>query len=1065
VKRIIFAAVHNPLIVNVTMLLVILFGLFGLAGINREMFPSVVLDQISVRVPFPGASALEVEEGIILKLEEAIEGIPDIDEVNATATDNMASMLIVLKGGADLNERTQDVKNAVDGIIGMPADAEIPIVSAVKRTTQVISLVLYGNADLELLRQQGELLKEELKELEVVSLVEVSGTPERQIAIEVSEAALRRYDLSFDEISSRVRAYSLNSSGGSLKTSDEEMRIRIYGRRYTSAEYAQIPLRVTASGAVIHLSDVADVREDWEDIPTAQWYQGKRAVRIEVNKTDSEDSITIVKAVKAWMTGLDSQLPDGVRVEVLRDSTISLKQRIELLVKNGVFGLILVGLTLTLFLNVRLSFWVAMGIPISYAGMFFLFGFTPATINVISLFGMILVLGIVVDDAIVVGENIFQHVERGATPEKAALEGAREVAPAVVASVLTTQVAFIPFFFIEGRMGLFIWQMALAVILALSVSLVESLFILPPHLAHSRALKLGKVESSALRKKLDSWIDALINGFYARTLRALLKIHWVTVSVGAAALLLAIGLIASGRLPFTFFPRIERDNVDVTVKMTPGTREARTLEVLRSIEEAMVGMEDWLQATQPDGQKVMESISVVLGPNSEDGSVQLTMLDSESRSVSAMEVTRELKKRLPVVPDAEEVNMGAGGRHFGLPVSVRLMGQDIDELDAAVDWLKESMRAYPALTDIQDDRDIGKRELKLRMRPEGEAMGLSLREVARQVRQAFYGEEILRFQRGYDEIKVWTRLKEKDRASIEQLKAVRVRTPAGRLVPFGDVVEWEVGQSLLSVKHFNGKRVLSVSADIDEAGSGSEEAIQAVKNRLVPEMREHYPGVKVSWGGEQQQQAQSGNSMKKAFPMAIIIIGFILVVVFRSLMQTAIVLGMIPLGLVGAVLGHMLLGKPLTILSVFGLVGLSGIIINDSVVFVDRINREIKDGASVKDAVYIAGLKRFRAIMLTTVTTVMGMLPIILETSRQAQFLIPMAISISFGLLFGTFFTVYILPSVFLVLNDVRRVIARVVNWLAGRFVYGTPERDNCWIPTPESVEPVIRRPVKEYKG
>lgn len=1063
-RRIIFWAVNNPLIINLIMFLMFVFGLMAISSTNREMFPSVVLDQISVRVPYPGASALEVEEGIILKLEEAIEGIPDIEEVNATASDNSASMTIVLKSGANLNERTQDVKNAVDGIIGLPVDAETPIVAPVRRTSQVISLVLYGDIDLELLRRQAEYLKDELKNLPEISLVDVSGVPDRQIAIEISEAALRRYELSFDEVTSRVRAYSLNSSGGSLKTSSEELKLRIYGRRYEASEYAAIPLRVLPSGGVLRLGDVADVREDWEDQPIAMWYQGKPAVQISIDKTDSEDSITIVEAVKVWMSAKEGQLTGGASLDVMRDSTISLRQRIELLVKNGLVGLFLVALTLTLFLNLRLSFWVAMGIPISYAGMFFLFGFTPATINVISLFGMILVLGIVVDDAIVVGENIFQHVERGASPEQAAIEGAREVTPAVVASVLTTIIAFVPFFFIEGRMGLFIWQMALAVILALSVSLFECLLILPPHLAHSKALRTGNVASTGLRRKLDGWIELLIQGWYAKTLRRLLKVHWVTVSLGASALLLAIGLIASGRLPFQFMPRIERDNVDVSVTMIAGTREARTMEVLREIEAVVVGMDDWLQERQPDGQNVTESITVTLGPNSEDGSVFLRMLDSENRKISAMAVTRELKSRLPVIPDAEEISMGAGGRHFGLPVSIRLMSKEISELDQAVDWLKGQLAAFPALTDVQDDRDIGKRELKLRMRPQGEAAGLSLREVARQVRQAFYGEEILRFQRGRDEIKVWTRLHEDDRASIDQLKAVRVRTPSGELVPFGDVVEWETGRSLLSVRHFNGNRVLTVSADIDEAGSGSDEALHELRTTLLPEMRSHYPGIQVSWGGEQQQQAQSNESMKRYFPMALLIIGFILVVVFRSLLQMAMILGMIPLGLVGAVLGHMALGKPLTIMSIFGLVGLSGIIINDSVVFMDRINRELKAGMRIGDAVHTAGLKRFRAIVLTTATTVLGLLPIILETSRQAQFLIPMAISVSFGLLFGTMFTVYILPAIFLVVNDVRRQVARFRNWLAGAFVVGQPVRAGSWLPTAESVEPVILRPVKEYR-
>lgn len=1069
-KRLIFWAIHNPLVINVGMVLILLFGGMSLLSLQREMFPSVVLDQVTVTVAFPGASAEEVEEGILLKLEEAIEGIPDFDEVRASARDNVASMTIVLKKGADLNERVSDVKNAVDGIVGLPADAEKPIVSSVRRTSQVMSLLVYGDVDREALRRQAQHLEDDLLDLPEVSLVSLSGVPERQIAIEPSEAAMRRYELSFDEISARVAAYSLNLSGGSLKTQDEELRLRVYGRRYEAREYADIPLRTLPGGTVLRLGDVADVREDWEDSPVASWYNGHPAITISVDKTESEDSITIARAVKAWLADAERGLPGELGVEILRDSTISLRQRIELLVNNGLLGLLMVLGTLTIFLNLRLSFWVAMGIPISYAGMFFLFGFTPATINMISLFGMILVLGIVVDDAIVVGENIFQHVERGDDPVRAAIRGTREVTPAVVASVLTTIVAFIPFFFIEGRMGLFIWQMALVVILCLTVSLFESLLLLPPHLAHSKALRtLGpkSAEPNRLRRWLDGKIEAFIHGFYSRTLKRLLDLHWVTVSLGASTLLIAIGLVASGTLAFTFFPRIDRDDVDVSVKMAAGTREARTLEVLRTIEETARGMEPWLQERQADGRTVLEAVRVTVSGSSEQGEVTLKLLDGEFRDLPSAAVTRRLRQLLPPVPDAEEISVGAmGGRHFGSPVEIRMLGSDIAVLDAATDELMERLAALPALTDVSDSRETGKRELRLRMKPEGEALGFSLRETARQVRQAFYGQEILRFQRGDDEIKVWTRLAEPDRASVEQLLQTRLRAPSGALVPFGSVVEVTMDRGLVEIQHIDRRREISVTADIDEEDPGSDDVLFTVRSEILPQVQAAHPGVRVDWGGQQQQQAQTSGSMKRAFPLALLVIGFILIVVFRSVLQMAMVLSMIPLGLVGAILGHLLLGKSLTILSVFGLVGLSGIVINDSVVFIDRINRDLREGLPLRQAVHGSGLKRFRAILLTTITTVAGMMPIILETSRQAQFLIPMAISISFGLAFGTMFTVYILPCLFLVFNDLRRLVAMWRNWLAGRWVSGHPaagQAEGNWWPVPESVEPALRRPPVEF--
>jgi multidrug efflux pump subunit AcrB len=1065
VKRLLFHFIYNPLLINLIMGMILLFGVMTLTGLNREMFPSVVLDQVDVRVVHPGASALEIEQGILLKLEDAVEGIPEFDEVRTGAQDGMASMTIVLNESAELQERLQDIKTAVEGIIGLPVDSETPIVSVVRRTSPVITLILHGDSDREALRQKAKLLKDELLELEHVSLVSVGGVPEREISIEASAGALETYGISFDEIAKRVRETSLDRSGGSLKTPDEELKIRVFGKKYQAKNFASIPLRVLQNGSILRLDDVAEIEEDWVDSPNFSWYKGNPSVRITVEKTDAEDSITIATSVRKWLDLV--LLPSGTEVVVLRDSTIALRQRISLLVKNGLIGLVLVVLTLTLFLNLRLSFWVAMGIPISYAGMFFLFGFTPASVNVISLFGMIMVLGIVVDDAIVVGENIFQHVENGVPPEKAALRGTLEVLPAVTASVATTIIAFIPFFFIEGRMGMFIWQMALAVILALIISLFECIVILPPHLAHTKELRQDiEKKPSKIRLKLDSWIHTLIHGFYQKSLRRLLNIHWVTVSLGLCAMLLTLGFIKGGHVPFTFFPRIDVDDVRIQVEMSAGTREARTLEVLRAFESTVINMEPKMQATQEDGQRILESTSITLGPKSEMGTLTLKLLTSEDRDKPAQAITRMVKKALPHFADVEEVSAGASGRHFGSPVAVRLKGRDIHALDLAADDLMQEMRDFSALTDVADDRTMGKRELRLRLKREGEALGLSLGEASRQIRQAFYGQEILRFQRASDEIRVWTRLREEDRSSIEELKHLKLRTPSGSMVPFSSVIDMDMGRGLVSIKRLDGHRVVGVSADIDNMDPDSKQILTTLKTSVLPALEKRHPTIRFSWGGEQDQQRKSMGSMKRYFPMALILIGFILIMVFRSVTQMFIVLSMIPLGLMGAILGHLLLGKALTILSIFGLVGLSGIIINDALVFVDRINRELRLGLTVREAVVQAGLKRFRPILLTTFTTVAGMMPIILESSRQAQFLIPMAITVSFGLLFGTLLTVYILPAEYLIINDLRCAYAAFRNRLAGSYVIGTPlpgfEKEFSVLP--ESVEPAIRRVAPEYK-
>ena len=1050
-RQVISFFIRFPIWVSVLFLSIILFGLVSLGGMRYSFFPELKPDIINIQGVYPGASPEEVAEGMILKIEENLDGLDGVDRVTSVARENGGSVTVEITDDADINDVTVDVKNAVDRINSFPADAEKPVIYDQKFRTRSLSIVLFGDADLYNLKHVAEEFRDKLLATDEISQVAVTGLPELEFSIEVSEADLRRYQLTFDEIANAVRAFNVNISGGKLDTEAEEVLIRAWGRGYMTSELLDIPVRGNPDGTLLRLRDVATIKEQWEDIPDREYYNGRAAVVMNLDQTEQEDILKIATVAKAAIQEFNES-HETLQMVILDDRTVPLTQRIDLLVRNGLIGLVLVVVALGFFLNLRMSWWVALGIPFSFAGMFIVAGFSGITINVISLFGMILVVGILVDDAIVVGENIFSHYEKGEPPLEAAINGTMEVLAPVTTSVMTTVLAFLPFFFLQAMLGKFIWQMALVVIASLLFSLVEAFFVLPAHLAHSKGLRPhGK--DPVLRKKIEKGLSWFTNVAYGKTLRLAIKHKWITISTPIAMVLLTIGLLAGGHIGMTFFPFIDGDTLPVNVTLTSGRQESDTETVLARIESVIWQVNDEIREERPDGMNVVTGVNRIVGSNnlgengSHTGQLTAQLVDGEVRNMDSYLIANRVREKLGPVPEAEKMTLGQAGR-FGKPVSISLLGIDPEQLRRARDLLAAELEQMPELKDVTDTDQEGRRELNIVLKPRAYALGLTLNDVAGQVRQGFFGREIQRLQRGRDEIKVWVRYRDVDRSSLGMVDKMRLRTPDGGEYPFSALASYTIERGITQINRLERKQEIRVEANLTDVEADLPPILTEIRENILPGVVANVRGVTASFEGQSRDQAKLGRSMAKAFPLALLGMIILMILVFRSYAQALLIFSMIPIGILGAIWGHGIHGLQLNMLSVFGIIALSGIVINDSIVLIDKINRNLRSGEPVAVAVYNAGVQRLRPILLTTLTTSLGLAPLILETSRQAQFLIPMAISVAYGLLFGTFVLLVILPAAFLCFNTVRVFSSRLLH-----------RGDQV---TPESVEPAVKEALSE---
>jgi multidrug efflux pump subunit AcrB len=1029
---------HNHVAANLLMMIFIVGGLIMGFEIKQEVFPEIDLDLVQVTVPYPGAGPEEVEDGIILKIEENLSSLTGIKEIKSVAAEGFGNVTAEVLPEEDTDLILQDIKAEVDRITTFPEDAEKPIITKIVNKREVISVMVYGNAPERSLREQAESIRDDLLAMPEITQVDLKGVRPYEISIEVKEENLRRYDLTLGQIADRIRKASVDLPAGTVKSRSGEILIRTKEKRYKGPEYDGITILENRDGTELKLSDIAKVRDTFEETDVSAHFDGLPSAMVAVYRVGKQKPLKISNIVKQYVEKKHHSLPDSIKIAIWNDFTEYLKSRRNLLLKNAFLGLILVFIVLGLFLRIRLALWVMLGIPISFLGALLFMPSLDVSINMLSLFAFILALGIVVDDAIIVGENVYTHRSMGKPFMAASIEGALEVARPVIFSVLTTVAAFLPLVFVSGTMGKFIRTIPFVVLPILLVSLVESLLILPAHLS------MKSTESSSngvvafvtrIRKGFAKQLKRFISGPYTRSLTRCIQNRYTTLAVSLAVLFIAIGIIGGGIVKFHFMPQVEGDLITASVKMPIGTSVEDTTRaqeyVVRKAQEVMTDYDKNL----PEGKSILRHIystvgSTILYGHAGEGTASGTHLSeiavlltqSEKRKISAEDIANTWRRKVRDVPGAESVTIISELVRFGADIDVRLAHEDFSVLEKAKERIKNSLAQFPGVSDIADNYSKGKRELKLTLRPEARTLGITEEDLGRQIRSAFYGAEALRIQRGRNEVKVMVRYPEKDRKSLGNVESLRVRTHDGGEIPFRQAAYIKEGKGFNQINRTDRKRVINITATVDSKTASAEDIINDLKNIELRKLIGDYPGLTFDLEGEEKERKESMGSMRRGFMMALLLIYTLLAIPFRSYLQPVIIMFSIPFGMVGALFGHIIMGFNLSILSIFGIVALSGVVVNDSLLLIDFINQKRKQDVEVFQAVIESGQRRFRPIVLTSLTTSLGLTPIILERSVQAQFLIPMAISLGFGILFATLITLLIVPSLYIILEDLLKV-------------------------------------------
>lgn len=1039
----------NPVAANMLMALLLIGGLVAIPRVRQEVFPEFDLDMVLVQVVYPGASPSEVEQGVALAIEDAVRGLDGVKEVRTTVDEGVATVAIELLLGTDAQRALGDVESAVGRITSFPVDIERPIVSLATMRGEAISLVVYGDASEASLRAIGDRVRDELLQDPRITTIELAGVRPLEIDIEAPEERLRAYGLRLEDVAGAVRQASVEIPGGAVKTRRGEVLLRTAERRSTAAEYEDVVVRSQPDGTVVRVRDVATVRDGFREVDQEASYDGQRAVMVKVFRVGDQTPLDIAAAVREYAAAHADELPPGVHFAIWNDRSEIYAQRLDLLRRNAIMGLVLVMITLGLFLETRLAFWVTLGIPTSFLGTILLLPATGVTINMISLFAFILTLGIVVDDAIVVSEAVHTHRQRGKPPLEAAIAGVREVAVPVTFSVLTTVVAFAPLLFVPGTMGKFFMNIPVVVILVLLISLVESLFILPAHLGHGSDRKPRGVFAAIrwVQDRFQAGLQRVIDRVYAPIQARAVRRRYLTVAIGVAVLLSSFGLVAGGRLEFTFFPRIDSDIVSATVTMPFGT----SVEETRAIEERLVEVGRALSEEMGGGPAVRRGMFALLGSTGVSGGggprggstqsgshvaqVAIQFVASDQRSFTARQFAEAWRERLGDVPGVDTLTFDySTGGPSGAAIDFQLSHRDLDVLEAAAARLASRLGEYDGVRDVDDGFSEGKEQIDFRLRPEARALGITESELGRQLRNAFYGSEAVRQQRGRDEVRVFVRRPREERESLAYLERFLLRTPQGGEIPLSEAAELERGHAYTRIQRVDGRRVVHVTADVGE-GANANRIVEQVLADVVPGVVADHPGVVVTMGGDQRSQSESLGALRSGLLLALVAMFALMAIPFRSYVQPLIIMTAIPFSFVGAILGHLFMGYDLSLMSAMGLVALAGVAVNDSLVYVDAANELRRGGMGLIDAVRAAGVRRFRPIMLTSLTTFFGLVPMILEPSVQARFLIPMALSLGFGVLFCTFTTLLIVPALYVILEDARSVVERVLRWWRGERV------------------------------
>jgi len=1060
-------SIRNNVTINLIVVFIMVAGVLTMLKMRRELFPQFSLDMIYVSVAYPGASPEEVEEGICVKIEEQIEGLEGIARMLSTAREGEGSVLVELESGADARKLLDEIKSEVDRITTFPEEAEEPFIIEIVQRDPTIYIAVFGETDEKSLRRTAEKIRDDLLEADppppqsggVIGLfnaiidplklkapdritqIDLVGVRPYEIAVEISERDLRRFGLSFDEVVQAVRTGSMDLPGGRIKTEQGEILVRAKGQLYTGPEFEALPLITLPDGTVVSLGQVARVIDGFSDVDVRARFNGKPAALVSVQRTGKQDVIEIARIARDYVERHRQNMPPEIRLAVWGDISVMVQDRIDLLLRNGAQGILLVFLGLALFLNIRLAFWVALGIPLSFMGAFMVLDVLGQTVNMISLFAFIMTLGILVDDAIIVGENVFTHYARGKSPAEAVVDGLKEVGGPVVMAVTTTIAAFVPLLFVTGIMGKFIAVMPMAVIAILAISLFEALVILPSHLDHALRASERRQERFSwherVRKRVENGLNFAIAKGYMPTVRYAVRNKYLTLAVGIGVLMISIGMVRGGYVPFVFFPKGESDWIIADLSYPLGTPYQITENTVAHIEKSAFALNgEYPEFTRRNG-PLVENVFSLVGViprrdwkpeefGSHVGVIWIETAPSEVRkNLSTNDIMAGWRRKIGEIAGVESLTFSTiEGGPAGNPIEIQISSQDFDQLQQAAEEVRRELATYPGTTDITDNFKPGKEERRLTIRPGARSLNVTMRDIARQTRQAFYGEEAVRIQRGRDDVKVMVRYAESDRRSLGAVEDMRIRTLDGREIPVEEVAHISTGRAYSTVNRVDRKRTITVTSDIDEAVGNAGAIVADLRADFLPRLVERYPGMSYDLEGQEKRTTESLDSLQTGYILALMGIFLLLAYQFRSYVQPLIIMAAIPFGLIGAVFGHLVMGMQFTMISIFGVVALSGIVVNDSLILIDFINRAVREGMNVEEAVVESGRARFRAVLLTSLTTVAGLLPLLLERSFQAQFLVPMAVSISFGLMAATVLTLLFVPSLYMIVHEVTQVFA-----------------------------------------
>lgn len=1014
--------VRNRVTPNLLMIFLLVGGLYMSSKIKKEVFPEFELDIVRVSVAYPGASPEEVEQGILLSVEEAVRGLEGVKELSASASEGRGTVTVELLADADQQKAYQDIRQEVDRISTFPDDAEEPQVTLLTRRREVLDLQIYGDIPEMALRETAEQVRDRLLQDAGITQIDLAGARDLEIHVDIPQANLRAYGLTLDALSAIIAAASTEVPGGTLETRGGDVLLRISDRREWAKEFARIPVIVTADGSVVYLEDLARVEESFEDSDRFAFYNGRSSIGLEVYRVGEQTPIGVSDAVRRLMVEIAADLPVGVDWAINSDSSDVYRQRLQLLLKNAFIGLFLVLLLLGVFLEFKLAFWVTMGIPISFLGGLIFLPSMGVSINIMSMFAFIVALGIVVDDAIIAGENIYEYRQRGHGPLKAAVLGARDVSIPITYAILTNIVAFLPLYFVPGTMGK-IWQaIPVVVITVFIISWVEALLILPAHLAHTRSTPTSRL-TAYLHERQQRFSRALvrfIENRYRPFLEACIRWRGLTVAVGFMIFLVVVSYAMSGRIGMILMPRVESDRAVVTAVLPAGSSLDEALVVQKKLVEAMEKL-----ATAHGGEELLEGLFAEI--NETSVGVTAYLAPPGVRPLNTGKVTELWREETGPLLGLESLRFESdrGGPGGGAALSIELSHRDTGVLDRASASLAERLEEFDNVKDVDDGFTPGKAQLDFRIRPEGQSLGLTSREVARQVRSSFSGSTALRQQRGRNEVTVRVRLPEAERSSEYDIENLLLRTPAGTFVPLMEVAEVQRGRAYTGISRRDARRTVTVSANVEPIDQTGQ--VKATLDRsILPRLVSDFPGLSYSYQGRQATMAESTQGLFAGFGLALIAIYFLLAIPFRSYIQPMIVMLAIPFGIVGAILGHLMMGYSLSLMSMMGIIALSGVVVNDSLVLIDYANRRRLEGLTAFEAISAAGVRRFRPIILTTLTTFGGLAPMIFETSRQARFLIPMALSLGYGILFATVISLILVPCLYLLIDDVKRTLGLV---------------------------------------